>query len=134
MPTYQFECTKCKKQFDKFILFKELDTTKVECVCGSADVSRQLSCGIMFFDADPQTVGTLAERNYHKMGEATKSRIEQKKVEDAEMKRKVISPKASGVMKNKSEIKSKWPKLSKDALKKMDIKEYITSDCPPKEM
>lgn len=134
MPTYNFECKECNTQFEKFILFKELDTTKVECSCGSANISRQLECGIMFFDSDPKTVGSWAERNYSRLGEASRSRIEQKKVEDKETQRQVISPNAKSVLKTPSEVKSKWPKLSKEALKKIDVKEYITSDCEPKEM
>lgn len=137
MPTYAYKCGSCSKDFDKFLTFKQYDDTKlvVNCDgCGSPKTTRLLSATAFVFDGDPKTVGTWAERNYSKLGEASRSRIEQKKVEDRETQRQVISPKSSGVIQTPSEVKSKWPKLSKDALKKMDIKEYITSDCEPKEM
>lgn len=44
MPTYEYLCRKCGKEFIIVMSLKELETTKITCRhCGSDDVSRQLS-------------------------------------------------------------------------------------------
>lgn len=139
MPTYDFECGKCKKVFEKHLSFKEVDSEDlvVSCPCGSTKTSRQLSCGIMFMDGDPQTVGTLAERNYRNLGEAGRAKVQQEGEERKSELRKTISPKAKSVIQTPKDVRSKWPKLSPNALAKMDnkkINEYINSSCEPKEL
>lgn len=135
MPTYDFQCKKCDKIFEKYLSFKEVDSTNlvVSCPCGSVETARQLSCGIMFFDSDPKTVGSLAERNYSRLGEASKAKIMQEKSNSAKELEK-ISPNAKKVIKTPKELRTKWPKLSKKAISKMNVNDYINSSCEPKEM
>jgi hypothetical protein len=102
--------------------------------CKSKDVMHdKFILTLTFLDKTPKTVGTLAEHNSKKLGIYGKQAAEQAKEEDKKELKK-ISPKAKSVRQRKGDYKSYWPKLSKDAIKKIDIKEYINSPEPPKEM
>lgn len=44
MPTYEFLCQKCGKEFSLIMSMKERETQKVNCPhCGAAEVTQQLS-------------------------------------------------------------------------------------------
>jgi len=44
MPTYEFLCQKCGKEFSLILSMKERETQKVKCSnCGAEDVTQQLS-------------------------------------------------------------------------------------------
>lgn len=41
MPTYSFECKKCKKKFQEILSFKEFESGKRKCPkCGSSQVAQ----------------------------------------------------------------------------------------------
>ena len=43
MPTYSFECKKCRKQFQEILTFREFEEGKRKCPkCGSRDVVQVL--------------------------------------------------------------------------------------------
>jgi len=43
MPTYDYRCNECKKQFSRTMSIKEHDTKRVKCPkCSSSKVSQQL--------------------------------------------------------------------------------------------
>jgi putative FmdB family regulatory protein len=47
MPTYEFICQKCGKEFSLIMSLKERDTEKIKCSqCGGDQVSQQLSAVI----------------------------------------------------------------------------------------
>jgi putative FmdB family regulatory protein len=44
MPTYEFLCQKCGKEFSLIMSMKERDTEKIKCTqCGAHEVTQQLS-------------------------------------------------------------------------------------------
>ncbi len=44
MPTYEFECEKCKKTFAQTLTFRDYDRHKVKCPkCGATEVRQRLS-------------------------------------------------------------------------------------------
>ena len=47
MPTYEFVCEKCGKEFSLIMSLKERESQKVKCsFCGAAEVTQQLSAVI----------------------------------------------------------------------------------------
>jgi len=46
MPLYEFECNKCKHNFDKVLTIKEMEANDLACPkCGSGDVKKLISSG-----------------------------------------------------------------------------------------
>ena len=46
MPLYEFECNKCRHNFDKVLTIKEMETQVQVCPkCGSDDVKKLISSG-----------------------------------------------------------------------------------------
>ena len=102
--------------------------------CKSKDVTHEkFILTLTLLDKSPKTVGTLAEQNSKKLGTYGRQEAEKRRTESNKEAKKLASN-STRVVPRKSEFKSYWPKLSKDAIKKMDVKDYITSPGPPKEM
>ena len=89
MPTYDFACNNCGKNFDAFLTFSEYGTKAVKCThCGSAKVRRRMTkvriaksedsrmdsmadefSGMDGLGDDPKAVGKMMRKMGREMGE-----------------------------------------------------------------
>lgn len=114
MPTYSYNCTECKYDFELFFYIRDY-TDKPACPkCKNKKTHRlivkdasTLNASVKKSDSELKTIGDLANRNRDRMTEDQKISLHKKHNQYKEETPKKQLPKGMSRMK-KSETKTKW--------------------------
>ncbi|MAF25016.1 hypothetical protein CL634_05510 [bacterium] len=86
MPTYEYICRSCGKNFDQS---RKLNKPPSPCACGSVDLAQVYHPPTIFVKGEPTTLGQLSEKNTNNMG---KYELQDKRKEQSEGKKKKEAP------------------------------------------
>lgn len=82
MPTYSYQCEKCKNNFELFFSIKNYQQTPKCILCGSKKTNRQhaidaatINTSVKKADSELKTIGDLANRNRDKMSQDEKEAL-----------------------------------------------------------
>lgn len=113
MPTYSYQCNKCKSIFELFFYIKDYIEKPACSLCKSKDTNRHYvsdvltqSASVKKSDSELKTVGDLANRNRDKMTEDQKQHLYNKHNSYKDTKEEIPLPK--GMSRIKKQNKTKW--------------------------
>jgi putative FmdB family regulatory protein len=114
MPTYSYQCEKCKEQFELFFYIRDY-IEKPECSkCGSKNTYRSYmsdiltqSTSVRKSDSELKTLGDLALRNTERMSEDEKNHLYTKH-NDYKDNNEAQKPLPKGMSRIKKPKKTKW--------------------------
>lgn len=124
MPTYSYQCLKCKKSFELFFYIKDYNENP-DCIhCASRKTTRSITsdvltqnCSVKKSDTELKTLGDLAQRNSERMSDDEKNALYTKHnsyKEDVDLDKKL----PSGMSRVKKQPKIKWPGSKKPIRRK----------------
>lgn len=115
MPTYSYQCSKCKQSFELFFYIKDYHENPPCLSCKSKKTHRLITndvltqnCSVKKADTELKTLGDLAQRNSDRMSDDEKQSLYTKHnsyKDDTELDKKL----PSGMSRVKKQPKIKWP-------------------------
>jgi putative FmdB family regulatory protein len=114
MPTYTYECSKCKHVFELFFYIRDYKESPKCIKCHSKNTNRNYICDVATqstsvkkTDTELKTLGDLANRNRDKMSEDQKNELTQK--HNSYKEQKLENPLPAGMSRiKKPKSKTKW--------------------------
>lgn len=126
MPTYTYNCSKCKSTFELFSTIKDYCSNPACLNCNSKETSRDYICDVLTLgssvkkgDTELRTLGDLALRNTERMSDDEKTALY---IKHNSYKENIDSskPLPNGMTRIKKTQKIKWP--GSKPRKRRDIK------------